>query len=282
MADNRAVTPGFFETVGARLVEGRFFTEDDDTRAQPVVVVDDQLARRAWPGQSAIGKEIASDPGSTGHPVYWATVIGVVGHLRHRSLLEDLGDQVYFAERQVQRNPMAFVVRANGDPSALATAVRQVVAALDPQLPVYDMRRLDDYVVGARAAQRFTAIIAASFAVVALVLAAVGVYGVIAYATARRRYEFGVRLALGAQPGQVTALVFREGALLASIGLAGGVVCAAVAAWFLEAQLFAVSPRDATSYVVAAVAIGVSALTACWLPARRAAAVSPLDAIRAE
>ena len=282
MADNRAVTPGFFETAGVRLVEGRFFTEDDDERAQPVVIVDDQLARRAWPGESAIGKRIASDPFSTGHSVYWATVVGVVGHLRHRSLLEDLGDQVYFAERQVLRNPMAYVVRTSGDPGALSGPVRQIVSTLDPQLPVYDVRPLEVYVAGARAAQRFTTIIAASFALVALALATVGVYGVIAYATARRRYEFGVRLALGAQPGQVTTLVLREGVRLAVAGLAGGVVFAALAARWLQAQLFAVSALDAASYVGAAAAIGAAAVIACWLPARRAASVSPAEAMRAE
>ena len=282
MADNRAVTPGFFEAVGAHLVDGRFFTDDDDPRAQPVVIVDEQLARRAWPGQRAIGRRIASDPFSTGHAVYWATVVGVVRHLRHRSLLEDLGDQVYFAERQVLRNPMAYVVRTSGDPAALSAPVRQIVARLDPQLPVYDVRPLDDYVAGARGAQRFTAIVAASFAAVALVLASVGVYGVIAYATTRRRYEFGVRLALGAQPGQVTALVLRQGAVLAGAGLASGVIFAAVAARFLEGQLFVVSPRDLVSYASAAAAIGAAALTACWLPARRASAISPLDAIRAD
>jgi putative ABC transport system permease protein len=282
MADNRAVTPGFFETVGAQLVEGRYFTEDDDERAQPVVIVDDQLARRAWPGESALGKRIASDPFSTGHAVYWATVVGVVGHLRHRSLLEDLGDQVYFAERQVARNPMAYVVRMTGDAAALATPVRQLASKLDPELPVYDMRPFDAYVAGAQAAQRFTTIVAASFAAVALALATVGVYGVIAYATAWRRYEFGVRLALGAQPVQVTKLVLREGVRLAIVGLACGVVLAALAARFLEAQLFAVSALDAVSYAGAAAAIGGAAVVACWLPARRAAAVSPLDAIRAE
>jgi putative ABC transport system permease protein len=248
-----------------------------------VVIVDDQLARRAWPGESAIGKRIASDPFSTGHAVYWVTVVGVVGHLRHRSLLEDLGDQAYFAERQVLRNPMAYVVRTSGDAPALSAPVRQLIGRLDPELPVYDIRPLDAYVAGAQAAQRFTTILAASFAAVALALAAVGVYGVIAYATARRRYEFGVRLALGAQPVQVTTtLVLREGVRLAAAGLACGVVFAAVAARFLEAQLFAVSPLDAVSYAGAAAAIGAAAIVACWLPARRASSIRPLDAIRAE
>ena len=281
-ADNRAVSPGFFETVGARLVEGRFFTEADDAREQPVVIVDDQLARRAWPGRSAIGQQVAADPFTTGHPVFWATVVGVVGHLRHRSLLEDLGDQVYFAERQIQRNPMAVVVRTSGDPAALAPAVRRVVRALDPALPVYDVRPLADYVAGARAAQRFATILAATFAVVALLLASVGVYGVIAYATTRRRYEFGVRLALGARPGEVMTLVLREGVVLAAIGLGVGVVGAALGARVLRNQLFGVGATDATSYAVAVVAIGVVALAASWLPARRAAGISPLTAMKAE
>src|SRR5207245_1168506 len=151
-------------------------TNDDDLRAQPVVIVDDQLAHRAWPGETAIGKRLASDPASTGHAVYWATVVGVVHHLRHRSLIEDLGDQLYFAERQVTRNPMAYIVRTSSDPAALAAPARHVVASLDPTLPVYDLRPLEDYVVAARAAQRFTTILAAAFASVALMLATVGVY----------------------------------------------------------------------------------------------------------
>ena len=281
-SDHRAVTPGLFETVGARLVEGRFFTEDDDTRIAPVAIVDDQLARRAWPGESAIGKRIAADPFSTGHPVFWATVVGVVHHVRHRSLLEDLTDQVYFAERQIQRNPMAYVVKTSGDPAALASTVRQIVARLDPQLPAYDIRPLDEYVAGARAAQRFGTILAATFAIVALALAAVGVYGLIAYATTRRRYEFGVRLALGARPGQVMALVIREGAVLAAIGLAFGVAGAVLAARLLQSQLFGVTPRDAVSYAIAVVTIALAAMTACWLPARRISAITPLEALRTD
>jgi predicted permease len=282
MADNRAVTPRLFETVGARLVEGRFFTEDDGPKSERVVIVDDQLARRAWPGQSAVGKRIASDPGSTGHPLVWSTVVGVVRHLRHRSLLEDLGDQIYFAERQTQRNPMAYVVRSELDPSALSRTVRETVAALDPELPVYDIRPLDEYVAAARASQRFAMLLAAAFAVVALALASVGVYGVIAYAMTRRRYEFGVRLALGAQPAQVVALVLREGAALAIVGVGVGVVGAGAVAQLLASQLFGVTPRDGASYGVAVIAIAAAAVAACWLPARRATAISPLEALRSE
>ncbi len=281
-ADNRAVSPGYFETVGAQLVEGRFFTEADDERQSPVVIVDDQLANRSWPGESAIGKEIVADPFVTGHPVFRATVVGVIRHVRHRSLLENLTDQVFFAERQVQRNPMAYVVRTRGDPASVAPAIRRTVNVLDPLLPVYDVRPLSDYVVGARAAQRFTSIVAAAFASLALLLASVGVYGVIAYATMRRRYEFGVRQALGARPAQVLSLVLREGAALTAIGLAIGVAGAALYARALRNQLYGVGVTDAASYLIAAAVIGLVALLACWLPARRASAVSPLVAMKSE
>ncbi len=281
MADNRAVTPGLFETLGVQLVAGRFFTEDDDARREPVVIVDDQLARRAWPGQSAIGQRIASDPFATGHPAVWSTVIGVVRHLRHRTVLEDLGDQIYYSERQVLRDPMAYFVRG-GDPAAVSAAIRGAVRALDPELPVYDMRPLTDYVVAARAAQRFASVLALVFAAVAVMLAAVGIYGVIAYATARRRYEFGVRLALGAQPADVTRTIVREGAVLTATGAAVGVVGALGVSILLAGQLYGVSAFDAASYAAALATIAGAALVASWLPARRASGLSPLDALRAD
>jgi putative ABC transport system permease protein len=279
-ADHRAVTPGYFETVGARLVEGRFFTEDDDRRSRPVAIVDEQLARRTWPGESAIGKRLAADPASSGHPIFWTTVVGVVRHIRHRSILEDLSDQVFFAERQIQRNPMAYVVRTDGsDPAALSSTVRQTIRTLDPQLPVYDMRLLDDYVIGARAAQRFATMLALAYALVAIALASVGVYGVIAYAMTRRRYEFGVRLALGAQPQQVMALVVREGVALMTSGVALGIFGAAIASRLMATQLYGVTPHDAASYGLAAVTIAATAMVACYVPARRVIRLSPLEAL---
>ncbi|HZP48950.1 MAG TPA: ABC transporter permease [Vicinamibacterales bacterium] len=281
MADNRAVTPGLFETIGVHLVDGRFFTEDDDARRESVVIVDDQLARRSWPGQSAIGQRVASDPFSTGHPVVWSTVVGVVRHLRHRSALEDLGDQIYFSERQVQRNPMAYFVRG-GDPAALPAAIRRTVASLDGELPIAEVRAFDEYVGAARASQRFASVLALTFAGVALTLAAVGVYGLVAYATARRRYEFGVRLALGAQPTHVRSAILREGAALATAGAAAGLVASTFAARVLASQLYGVTAGDVASYAAATLAMVAATLAASWLPARRATAISPIEALRAE
>ena len=194
------MTPGLFETIGATLVEGRFFTEDDDTRGPLVAIVDDMLARRTWPGQSALGRRLYTDPRSTGRPSEAVTVVGVVKHIRHRSLVDPLSEQVYLPERIINRQPLAYVVRSDAGVAELTTAIRQVVARINPQLPVYDVRPLQAYVAGARATQRLTSVLAAAFAIVAVLLASVGVCGVMAYATARRRYEFGVRLALGAGP----------------------------------------------------------------------------------
>jgi predicted permease len=280
-ADYRAITPGLFEAIGVTLLEGRFFTEPDDRTTQPVVMVDDVLARRAWPGQSAIGKALAADPGSTGHATVWATVVGVVRHVRHRSLFEPSTEQVYFPQRRILRNPLAYIIHTSDDPASLTGPIRDAIAHLDAQLPIYDVRLLDDYLVAARATRRFTMILAAAFALVALALAWIGVYGVVAYAVTRRQHEFGVRLALGAQPRQVIGLVMREGAGMAAIGLAVGVAGAIVAAHFLRTQLYGVTPGDLVSYAVAIPVLGLSVMLASWLPARRSTRVNPVEALRA-
>jgi predicted permease len=281
-ADYRSVSPGWLEAVGARIVEGRAFTESDDKSAPPAVIVDDLLAHRAWPGESAIGRQIEVDPGSSGHPTQWATVIGVVRHLRLRSLSEDLTEQVFFPVRQALRNPMAYVVRTSGDPAALAAPIRAVIHQMDAQLPVYDVQPLDRYVDGASASRRFTALLAAAFAGVALLLGAVGVYGLIAYGVARRRTEFGVRLALGAHRSQVVALVLREGLALGAIGLGLGAAGALGAARWLQSQLYGVTPFDPATYAIAMGVLGVAVLASSWLPARRAAGADPIGALRDE
>jgi putative ABC transport system permease protein len=281
-ADYRAVTPGLMEALGIELLAGRFFDERDDRRGQPVVIVDDLLASRTWPGQSAIGRKLAADPFSQGKAQVAATVVGVVRHVRYRSLLEDLSEQVFFPQRQILRNPVAYMVRTSGDPAEIAPDIRRVVASLDPQLPIADVRPLDRYTADARAATKFTLILAATFAVVALLLGSVGVYGVIAYSVSRRRTEFGVRLALGAAPGQILSAAMSEGVRAAALGLTLGVAAAALVAPRLDSELFGVSAHDAISYVVAAAVLAAAGLMAAWLPARRAARIRPIDALRVD
>jgi predicted permease len=282
LADYRAISPGYFETIGARLVDGRLFTEADDRGGQPVAIVDEILARRLWRGQRAIGRELAVDPESSGHNDRSVTVVGVVQHLRLHTLIEDGREQVYFPMRQVSWTPIAFVVRASGDPAALAPAIRQAVAQLAPSMPVYDVRPLADYAAKARATQRFTMMLAATFAVVALILACVGVYGLVAYAVAQRRHEFGVRLALGAQPSAIIGLVLSDGMRLTVAGLVMGVVGGVAGTRLLQNQLFGVSSHDVASYAIAVPALGACAVVACLLPAWRAGANSPVIALRGD
>ena len=282
-ADYRAVSPGYLETIGAHLLEGRFFTEDE---SRPAVIVDDQVARKSWPGwpqESAIGKRIAVDPSVSGQPErrVWVPVVGVVRHMRIRSLVEDLTDQVYMPIRQVPR-PTTYVVKTSGDPADLAGPVRARIREVDAQVPVYDMRPLDEYLVAAKSGQRFTMFLAAAFAVVALVLAFVGIFGLVSYSVNTRQYEFGVRLALGAQSGQILRFVLREGLLLLMAGVAVGIVIAGTVAQFLQSQLFGVTAFDLPTYVIALATISIAGLCAVWLPARHASLSNPLDVIRSE
>jgi predicted permease len=282
MADYRAVTPAFFAAAGAHLLAGRGFTEADDEKGEPVVMVDERLARLTWPNRSAIGQQLGLDPQSNGHPSSWATVVGVVRHVRHTSLLEDVREQVYFPQRQINRNPVAYLVRTRSEPAALAAPIRGILARLDPALPISEVRLLDGYVAAARGAQRFTMILAAAFAAAALLLACVGLYGVVAYAVTLRRREFGVRMALGALPRQVRTLVLRDGMRIAGAGLALGLPAALAASRLLRSQLFGVTPRDAASYGLAVAILSLAAVGASWFAARRATSASPLEVLRAE
>ena len=281
-ADYRTITPGLFNALNVRPIDGRGFTEADQDGRNPVVVIDDHLAQRLWPGARAVGQRILVDPGSQGVPTQKATVIGVVPHLRLRSLVADLTEQVFFPERLVLRNPMAYVVRSDRDPASVAADIRTAIAALDPKLPIYDVRPLDTYVEAARATRRFTMQLAAAFAIIALALACVGVYGVLAYAVERRRQELGVRLALGASPARVVGGVMREGLRLTAAGCAAGLALAWAAGRLLSAQLYGIRPGDPISYAATLSVLAAAAALACWIPARRATAVSPMDALRTE
>jgi putative ABC transport system permease protein len=282
MADYRSVSPGFFEAAGLTLLSGRAFADSDDAAAPPVTIVDEMLASRTWPGESPLGKRLRVDPGSSGTPDRWVTVVGVVRHVRHRSLIEPLNVQVYFPLSQAFRNPVAYAVRTTGDPAQLAPAVRDAVKAIDPALPIFEVQPLAAYLERAREVQRFTMILVAVFAGVSIVLASVGVYGVIAYVVVQRRREYGVRMALGATHGQVVALVLREGARLTAFGAALGLAASLGAGQLIRSQLVGVTPADGVTYSLALPVLALSALLACWWPARRAVTADVTDILRAE
>jgi predicted permease len=277
-ADARSVSPGLLETLGVQLLEGRLFTDHDRDPRNPVVIVDDKLAALLWPGRSALGQRFHVNVGDTRRP----TVVGVIRHLRLRSLVNDLLPQIFVPWQLAQRNPMAFVVSAHGDPMSIAPAVRSAVASIDRRLAIYDVRPMTDYVESARALRRFTVMLAGAFAVTALALTCVGVYGVLAYSVAHRRHEFGVRRALGADAGQVMREVLREGLAFAVVGCAAGTAGAFAAGRLIQGQLYAVQPHDPASYATALGLIGGCALVACGIPAYRAVAVSPMEALRTE
>ena len=274
-ANTRAVTTGLFETLGVQLLEGRFFT-DNESFPNMVVIVDDRLASACGRGRapSASGCASARPADRAG------TVVGVVRHLRLRSIVEDLTPQIFVPYRLWQRSPMAYIVKTDRDPASLTADVRSAVAAVDPRLPIYDARTLNTYVQDALAIRRFTMLLAAAFAIAALALTCVGVYGVLAYAVATRRHEFGVRRALGAGTPQVLREVFREGLVFTLIGSAVGLAGSVLAGQLLQNQLYGVHPRDPIAYAAAIALILAGALLACWIPGRRATAVSPMDALR--
>jgi ABC-type antimicrobial peptide transport system permease subunit len=247
-----------------------------------VAIVDDRLARKAWPGASPLGQRLRVDPFSSGSPSTWVRVVGVVRHVRHRSLVEALNEQVYFPLSQAFRNPVAYLVRTTGDPAALATAARAAVRGVDATLPIYETQPLASNLERARGVERFTMILVGVFAGMALVLAAIGVYGVIAYLVVERRREFGVRLALGATRAQIGALVLLEGARLVGIGAALGITGALAAGQLIRSQLFAVAPADLLTYAAPLPVLMMAALVACLWPVRRATAASVLDVLRAE
>jgi putative ABC transport system permease protein len=277
-SDLRPVTPDYFRTLQIPIVAGRVFTEADSEDAPPIGIIDERLAKTIFRGADPIGRRfripVPNQP--------WQTIVGVVGHIRHDRLDEDGRPQIYFSYRQFTQDREALVVRTQGDPAALATSVAAAIRSVDPDQPVYDARTLDT-VVDRSLAQRWlqTALLGA-FAAIALLLASIGVYGVIAYGVGQRRREFGIRLALGARRGEIVALVVRRGTVLFAAGAAIGLAAAAATGRVISTLLYQVTSFDVLSFAAATLVLFVVALAACGLPARRAAQVDPSLALRAE
>jgi predicted permease len=284
-ADWQVVTPGYFETMGIPLLKGRFFAQTDRRDAQPVIIISESLARRYWPGLDPIGRRIRV---SGGNAPPWSTVVGVVGDVRHQGLTADVKQTWYLPQSQFdlstgfQIYEMSFVLRTAGDPARFVTPVRSAIHAIDPQLPISNVRPLQDVVTGAVSGQRFTMFFLVLCSALALILAAVGVYGVVRFRVTSRTREIGLRVALGAQPGQVISRVISQNMTLVGLGLGIGLCVALAVTRFLSSLLYGVKAQDVTTLLVSAVSFGLVALGAIYLPARRVASVDPLIVLREE
>jgi predicted permease len=284
----REVTPGYLRSVGARLIEGRFLEDTDVETSQPVVIVNEFLAKRHWPGQSALGKHLRVGPGpESGLPpdriAPMRTVVGVVADVRERGLLFGMKPAVYLSTEQVKRPGADYlVVRTQQNPLHATNTVRSAVWAVDSQQPVARIRSMDTIIEDNIADRERPMVLLGIFAGLALVLACIGVYGVLAYAVAQRTREIGVRMALGARPLDVTRMIVARGLRLGVLGLAAGVGLAFVLARLLETLLYGVKPVAPAVYAATAAALLVIALLACVIPAQRASRVDPVVALRDE
>src|SRR5262249_15960221 len=220
LADYRAVTPEYFQAIGARLMDGRPFSQLDSATSQNVVIVDEMLSRQTWPNESALGKRLDVEEFVDGDFVpKQALVVGVVEHIKGHSLLKAVRGQIYIPYTQSSREHLSFVVRSAGDPVALAGPIKDELSKLDKTRAIAKVGPMDQYVAMAMAPTRFTAVLAGIFAGLALLLATVGLYGVISYSVNQRKHEMGVRMALGARSADILRVVFREGLSLTAIGL---------------------------------------------------------------
>jgi len=271
------VSDGYFKTMEVPLLAGREFDSRDRLGSAPVAIVNQELARREWPGESPVGKLIKEADDSV-----WLVVAGVVGNVRQLSLGEETSPQLY---RPVLQTPRLFsnvVARTSGDPLAAVPAVQAAIWAVDRDQPMWSVFSMEQLLDRSMGRLRFTMLLMSVFALVALVLAAIGVYGVISFLVAQRTREVGIRIAIGATPSQAVAPILGHGVRLILMATLLGVLAAAAGARFLTDQLFALPPTDPPTYVAVAVGLGVVAFIACLVPARRATRMDPMMSLRSE
>ncbi|CAN5880254.1 ABC transporter permease [soil metagenome] len=278
----RVATPDYFRTMGIPLRRGRAFGDADRADAPPVVVINEMAARRYFPDEDAIGQRIRLGWGPGDDRFAGGEVVGVVADVRQVGPSEDYVPEIYLPYTQVPVSDMSVIVRTAGDPLALAGVLRSQVRELDPNLPLSNLRTLDQLVAQSVAQPRFYMLLLTVFAAVALALAAIGIFGVMSYSVAQRTREIGIRVALGAEPQRVLQLVVGRALRLALLGVAVGLLGALALTRLLESLLFGVSTTDPLTFVAVAVLLAAVALLASYLPARRASGVDPIVALRAE
>jgi putative ABC transport system permease protein len=274
----RSVTPAYFHTMAIPLLEGRVLAKSDNQQAPLAIVVNRTLARRYWPGVSAVGGRIAIDQ-NAGRV---SEIVGVVGDVKPERFDGEDWPTIYSPYAQAPVSAMTLAVRAAGPPMGLATALMREIHQLDPDQPVAEVRPMEEVVDQSVATARFNMVLLAVFAGVAFVLAAVGIYGVVSYDVTERTNEIGIRMAMGAQPGAILKLVLGQGARLAVYGIAAGLLGAAALTRLMGAMLFGVTPTDAWTFAAISILLTIVALAASYLPSRRAMALDPVTALRHE
>jgi predicted permease len=278
-ADNDMVSNDYFRAMGISSLRGRTFTEQDRKDTTPVAVINEAMARRYWPGEDPIGKQILWG----GRPAF--TIVGVVNNVKLYGLDAEAGPGIYMSVFQVESGisfQTVFAVRGSGDPVSLIPAVRKEIWSVDKQLPIYDVSTMKDVIAESLAQRRFILWLLSSFAGIALLLAAVGLYGVISYSVTQRTQELGVRMALGASPKDLLRLVVGSGTRLAAVGISSGMIAAFVLTRFMSSMLFGVHPADPLTFITVSLLLLFVVLLASYVPARRAAKVDPMVALRYE
>jgi len=277
-ADGRGASPDYFRALGTRLLAGRFFEDRD--RGANVIIIDETLAARAWPGENAVGKRLQTQP--TGSPNRFSEVIGVIEHIRSQDLARAVRPQIFRPLIGFGGTQPFVVVRTTVDPASLIPVVRQLIASMDPDAPVDRAQPMTAYVNDALAQSRLTLVLMAGFGIVALIMAAVGIYGVISYSVSQRTKEIGIRMALGQEARQIRNLVVGQGLRLVAISLLIGLAAAYALSVTVSGLLYGVNPRDPLTFGGMAAFLLAVALLGCLIPARRATAVNPLAALKAE
>jgi putative ABC transport system permease protein len=276
--DNRVVTPGYFRAMGVPRLSGRLFQATDRVDSPPVVIVNDAFARELFPGGNAVGQRVTMDLGTP----WVAEIVGITGNFRESSLAEEPKREIFTPYAQTTILGQSLVVRTTGDPAGYANAVRASVASIDKDVPVYDARTMQAQVDESLAQPRLRGVLLSVFSITALILASLGIYGVIACTVAERRQEIGIRMALGAGQSQVRRMVVNEGLKLTAIGLVVGLAGAAATTRLLVGLLFGVTPGDPITFLGTAAIFVLVAAAASYLPARRATRVDPLTVLRQE
>jgi putative ABC transport system permease protein len=286
ITSHRLVSPGYLETLGVTLVGGRLLDERDSAASRLVAVVSEELVRKAWPGKDPLGKRVRRV--RAGQPGPWMTVVGVVRDVREDRFGFRTPRPVWYLPYAQQTLPLPvslplnLVVRAGGRTAPVAAALREAIRAVDPAQPVAALAPMSGHLSDVLRGERFGAVVMGTLGALGLILAALGLYGVMAYSVSQRGHEIGLRMALGARPRDVLRLVLGEGGALVAIGLGLGLVAAFAVGRLLASTLHDVGPGDPPTFVLVALVLGATGLVASWLPARRAARVDPMTALRSE